>query len=611
MRTLSRWPASRWVSVVTILVTTIIAIGHDSCTAAQEPERALVSLVPSDAGLLVELQDLTGRSSWFGQSDLYRRLQQMAPFGQWQADLIPRVEQMSSSWSRELDMDANRVWTNIFGHEMVFAVWPKDAKEPGPGHGLLLLRAADRDLLLRVMQGLGTPQMRGNNVIEVQEVVLHGATFWKRVQHSESRSRTVYLAAAGDVGIVTSNESIMRRVLELWAEVPTGIESLAELPAYRQASRRWRPSAPMRLFVNPVAWDPWMIDALGDEGQTAPDAWLTVALRDIWRASQSWAASIEPGPPVIVDGYVQLDCDTLTDGVRVLLDSLRGESRFLESVPQDALIALGGRVDLARVSRLLDEREPEGNVQEVRDLLSGLLMGLDIFGGDTEKLGPDLGSYLVLDDSAADAAPDVEWVAGLRATVGDSDESTSQELFAHLEGNLRATLQTVADNFNTRHAGPAAEITDTADRDGRFITAVEAAGDSGECEMRAYTFSDDYLFAGTSSDIVRSTASLAPQSSLAQSSRYRKLLGPSLTEPGQVLYVDCARLRSALKEHPESLAEVLAAMQGFDQASLRRLVWQLSSILNVADTFVLATRVEDEGVAFTVGISEHPTNPDP
>ncbi len=162
-------------SLAIVAYWTALVLGQDAPVAGAQ-ERPLASLVPGDAGLCVELHDLTGRSSWFGRSELYRRLQTMAPFGQWQADLIPRIAQISRSWSQELDMEPSNVWSNIFGHEMLFAVWPKDSDGPGPGDGLLLLNAADGDLLRRVVSGLGSLEPRDGDAARARELHHAGTT---------------------------------------------------------------------------------------------------------------------------------------------------------------------------------------------------------------------------------------------------------------------------------------------------------------------------------------------------------------------------------------------------------------------------------------------------
>ena len=128
--------------------------------------------------------------------------------------------------------------------------------------------------------------------------------------------------------------------------------------------------------------------------------------------------------------------------------------------------------------------------------------------------------------------------------------------------------------------------------------------------IRAYSFYDHFLFAGSSHGIVRQTATLKLERSLAHSPRLQNLMSPWLADPSHVLYVDCASLRSALAKRPESLAAVMAAMRGLDQASLRRIVWQLTSLLHLADSVALSAKFDDEGIAFAVGVLERTSAPD-
>jgi hypothetical protein len=118
-----------------------------------------------------------------------------------------------------------------------------------------------------------------------------------------------------------------------------------------------------------------------------------------------------------------------------------------------------------------------------------------------------------------------------------------------------------------------------------------------------YAVVGNYFFGGTSPAAVRGAIEIDPNSSLAISPRVRALLSPRITEPSQLLYVDCRVLRQLMKENPQLFVNLVRLTRGLDAETAERGLKQLGDLLELAETVVFAGKFDDAGLAFSFGLS--------
>ncbi len=607
------------------------AAAKDAGPVASTP---LAGLVPEDVGLFVEVENLAEHSQRLLRGSFYRRFEQFPPVAAWHAENARRLDQIAGQVARQLGMTSDELWSKLLSHQAALGVWPASSGSATDSKMLLMVEAGDDGVLDRVVESFCQAQQRVGDITEAREVKYAGSGYQVRVLRRDGVDFPIYLSAVGRVGILTGDEGIVRRVLELHADT-TRAGSLAALPNYRASQLRLRPEAAVRMFVNPRSWEAAIkvaFDVAGDEVGLIETAFL-----ETWKIADYWVASAEiRSDSILVESFFAFDREQLPQPLRDLERSLEGKAHFLERVPPDAALAFAGRIDLGRLSRmfLANGGASEQNLAQVRDLARGLLMGLDIFDDLLVNLGPEVGTFL----TPAPAGAQGEKPAADVASADDPAETPSEvfpiELVIGVEAQPRpagdrrppvtqvldTALRTAMQLLAGQRAGdevPKPDSSNTADsKDEESTTRVQtekvAGGTLTYLEgipgmpagfVMTYAVVGNYFFGGTSPDAVRRAIEMDPAASLAASPRVRSLISPRMTDPSQVVYVDCRVLRSLLKQHPQLFVNLVQLTRGLDGETAERGLSQLANLLELAETVVFAGKFDEYGLAFSFGIS--------
>jgi hypothetical protein len=589
----------------------------DESLAAARPAAAggstrLSTLVPDDVGLLVEVENLGEQAQRFLRGSFYRRFEQFPPVAQWHAENSRRLDQIAEQVAKQLGMSVDDLWGKLLGQQAAMGVWPSVTGIPSDSRALLLVEAGDDGVLERVIDSFCQAQQRVGDIAEARELEHAGAGYQMRMLRRDGVEIRIYLAAVGKIGVLTGDESVMHKVLELNTQTPAA-GSLAALPAYQAGQLRLRPEAAVRMFVNPRAWEASVNLALN---ATVEDFGLMqMAFLETWKIADYWVASADIRvDSFVIESFFSFDRQRLPEPLRQLEEGLTGKAHFLERCPTNAALAFAGRLDLGRLSRMLlaNGEAGEQNLAEVRDLARGLLMGLDVFDDVLVNLGPEIGTFISpapasRETSVADSGDfPVQWVIGVEAQprpAGDSRPPVTQVLDTTLRGAMQVLAgqrDTGAEVTKPAVGGPRVETQPVA---GGTITFLDGIPGLPDGFVMTYAVVGNYFFGGTSPAAVRRSIEIDPAESLAASPRVRALLSPRITEPSQIVFVDCRVLRTLLKQHPQLFANVVQLTRGLDPETTHSSLKQLGDLLELAETVVFAGKFDDAGLAFSFGLS--------
>lgn len=574
----------------------------------------LSSLVPDDVGLLVEVENLGENAQRFLRGSFYRRFEQFPPVAAWHQQNANRLDQIAEQVARQLGMSNEELWSKLLGHQAALGVWPSTTGNAADSRMLLMVEAGDDGVLERVVQSFCQAQQRVGDIAEAKELRHAGQGYQSRVLRRDGVDMHIYLTVVGKIGMLTGSEEVIHRVLELYA-TPNAPGCLAQLPAYQASQLRLRPQAGVRMFVNPRSWEPAMrlaFEAAGEEVGLIETTFL-----ETWKIADYWVSSAEiRADSFVVESFFSFDRQRLPEPLRKLEDGLTGKAHFLERVPPDAALAFAGRIDIGRLSRMFLDGGAAGeqNLAQVRDLAKGLLLGLDLFDDVLVNLGPEVGMYL---KSSPDAFP-IEVVIGVESQprpAGDKRPPVTRVL----DVALRSAMQVLA---GQRPTNVAAASKATEDNQEKSLTSVKTEPVNGgnltfldgipglpSGFVLTYAVVGNYFFGGTSPSGVRSAIEIDPASSLALSPRVRALLSPRITEPSQLLYVDCRVLRQLIKENPQLFVNLVRLTRGLDAETAERGLKQLGDLLDLAETVVFAGKFDDAGLAFSFGLSLEEATP--
>ena len=571
-----------------------------------QAEKSLATLIPEDAGLCIEVDDLAHHGRRFLASDLYNRLQRFEPIRELFQDGQMSLLKIGEDLAGQLEMPPAELVDGLFGQRAAFGVWPRTITETNVRSGLLLFEVRDQELLRRALESVSEAQRQAGSIVAESRTKHNDETYEVRIFGRPESDTKVYFAALGKIGVVTGCDQIMQQVLQLKSQstaIPAG--SLAATEAYRAGMTRLKPTAAVKLFVNPRPWDELMraeLDRQDDAGETK---FVMQALVQAWLVSDYWVSSGEFGGGVAIESYLHFNPDDLPEPLDQISLGLTGPAEFLKRVPQDAIFAFAGRIDIGNLARMFLEAGDEASLQqldEMRDFGRGLLMGLDLFDDVLTSLGPDVGMFLLPANADAER-PGLNFVAGARMQLRPEGDDRP-EVAEALPGGARS-MMAVASTFlnNRRRRGDEPVRIKVTEVGETKITSLANLDLLPRQVEASYALFDDYFLFGTSPEGIRKTIELEEGVSLTHSPRLRTLVGPSLSDPSQMLYIDCAPFREFMHSNRDLFTMAISMSRGVEHDMARRALSEIEQWLDLADTIVMASRVDDQGLSVSLGIS--------
>jgi hypothetical protein len=572
----------------------------------------LDALVPRDAGLTVEIRHLADDTRQFQGGELFRRLKAFPAFEKWFAEHGQELAKSARQLHTVLGASIEELGTKLLGRQVLVAVFP--AEEMGrEGTALLLVRTDEPKLLESVVERVVKGQKQAGKWKETRSITHGDRTY--QVQVLQAGPGSAFVAVLDDeagsaLGLMTTDEKILDRVLEAHARRDADHESLATLPTYKTAMSRLAPDVTIRAFLSPRPWDKLLSSTfLSDQ----PTPTTKLSMLSTWLASQYAVASIDLKRDLAIEAYWHCDSSALPEIVRKVLESGSGRSNLLDRAPASALAAAVGRVDLGRLVRTLflptSASQSRGLLRLPKhDLGSAVVFAL------ASGLGPDAGAFLVPSRPATNEAENIwplEWVVGVETQpIDDGEKQTT--LAESLEPLVRMALSLAVADDASRHkeasdtTKPAARI-ETIDIDERKVTSIWGLPKMGTDRPLVYSVAAGHVWAATSIETLRPLV-VPPKdvdsekSSLAQSPRLRKLLSPRVGDPSDLVFIDLVGLRKLFDSSPRAV-DGLAALKRLDRSAAERSWRDLQAVLQLANAVVAEAKIEASGVSLAIRVS--------
>src|SRR6185436_13222402 len=108
------------------------------------------------------------------------------------------------------------------------AVWPAEGLESKQSPALLLVEAADAELLRKVIDKLCEAQRQSGQVLDSHEATYHGASYRVRLIRKAEGQSLVCLATLDKIAVMTSSERILQQVVDLRGGEETAVKSVAQ-----------------------------------------------------------------------------------------------------------------------------------------------------------------------------------------------------------------------------------------------------------------------------------------------------------------------------------------------------------------------------------------------
>jgi hypothetical protein len=382
----------RWKSGILVLLGSAFVLAAPA--RAAEPANELLRMVPEDVGLCLLIQDLRGHSADLLASPFVKTFAPVFRENIGSPEL-QKLAALDEQLQKLLGIDWARLRDDLLGDLVLFAYRPGPPGKPAQEQGLVLVRARDAALLADLCERINRAQKEAGSLKELTTRTHNGQTYYHRVDHQGES----YYFLRGPVLAFASQETILRQAIDL-ARSPSGAE-----PPIARELRLLDIARPLAtLWINPRAFDEAMAHNTA-QARGVHAAFLATFTR-YWKAVQGIALAVDLDKDVRLELAVRAVTDQLPPAARRFFSTASRPSALWGRFPENALLALAARVDLAALFEMVGEFLSSEDRQALRGYLErtiGAVVGKDLFKEMIPSLGPDFGLCITAPPAAEEA----------------------------------------------------------------------------------------------------------------------------------------------------------------------------------------------------------------
>jgi hypothetical protein len=453
--------------------------------ARAAPRDELLRLVPDDVAFCLVVQELRQHAQALAASPFAEAFRK-SPFAAALKDSpeFKKLELLNADLRKQLGRDTASIADKLLGDAFVLAYRPNPPGKTNQDQGLFLLRAQDGTILADFVERLNRVQKESGDLKELEERRHSGATYFRR---SERKGDNFYYVR-GPVLAFSSQEDMVRQAIERDRK-----EGPADPLVAKQLRLLGAERALAGLWINPRAFDAEM-ESKRQQAQGAEEVVQRAFLR-YWKALDGIGLTLALEKDAKLTLTLRGRGDDLPPAARRLLTEAARPSEVWERLPEDALLAITGRLDLEALLGVLADfqtKEARAAMTEALERGFGAPSGKEFVKEVLPALGPDYGLCVL-----APAAGDKNLVPqALLAVRLRSDKGADEAVLAAVDFYARLAALTY------RGQGKAVSLkTLRQDKIEIKYLAGEDAFPAGV--QPAYALKDGYLVLATSPEVLR------------------------------------------------------------------------------------------------------------
>ncbi len=559
----SRRPAA-WVAVACALATL-------PAPAKADPAGELLRLAPADTSICLVVHDLRGHARELAGSPFADWLEQ-SPLSQRFADPkeLAKITALETFLSAQFGVTPDQLLDDVLGDAVVLAYQPGPPGKPDAESGVLLVRARKPDVLARLVGKLNEFQQKSGEIKAVREKAHRGRPYFER--EKAAGGREYYLLRDGVLAF-SGQERAVRGVIEQDLTAPPASQDPGRVAAGLR--RAGVADTFLACWFDPRGFDADLKAKMAAAKDPGEKAFLT-RFADVWAATEAVALYAHPSRGLELGVVAAVDREKLPKEVRDAVPR-PGGSVLWAAVPDDALFAAGGRIDLPRLLAAAGAFLPDDGQAKLKAALEqglGAAVGRDKLPAVIAGLGPDWAVW-----ATPPRKGDGTWVPGWTAALKLSGEGVAPAVLQGLD--TAAALVRFA--YNREHTDQL-ELSQES-QDGVAVRVLSNGAKFPPGFRPAYAVKQGYLVLASSPESVRRFAAPAA--------------GPTADPP--LLRVSATHLRGYLTEHRAVVAKAVAGWSG---KSAKEVEKGLDDLLAVLEAFDKVELHQSAG-AGTVRLSLH------
>jgi hypothetical protein len=457
---------------------------------AAAPRDEVLRLAPDDFALVAVVQNLRDHTTavmespfaaWFPTSALGKRFLNSADF--------KKITDATGPVFGALGITPTDLFHDILGDAVVFAYAPAPAGDPKGERSIILLRPRKPDTLAGVLDRLNTVQTNSKELKALVEHKHAGATYFER-QKPEGPSD--FYCFLGGCFAFSQSQAEIKGVIDRAARAPKDRPPVL----VARMTKLGVADAAAVVLVNPRPLDR---ELTGKVKNAKPnERGFLVRFEEVWAATEALAFYIALDTGTELGVSVQFNPDKLPANLKGWLAGERVPSALWAAVPENALLAVAGRVKVADLLAFLDSLHAADGKQSVREMFEqtlGPLFGKDKLQAVLDALGPDWGLWLAPPSGRDSAVP--VFVGALKVrTDGPKGAEATKALVQALEYGF----QVARIAYNAKHKE---QIELREEKDGNAVIK-SLSGEAFPAGFRpCFALKDGYLLVSTSPDAIK------------------------------------------------------------------------------------------------------------
>lgn len=539
----------------------VALVASSTPARAADPAGEVLRLVPPETRICLVVRDLRTHlraiegspfEKWLEQSPLGKRLKAPAE--------MAKIEQLETFLKVQLGIGFDQLLDDVLGDVVVLAYQPGPPGKPDDELGVVFVNARKPDLLAALVEKLNDFQKKTGEIKSVRPLTHQGLPYFEREKSTGDRE---YYLVRGGILAFSGQERAIRQVIEQDAAPPGGpgrvAAGIAALGLTKECAVCW---------FDPRGFDAELAakaEATRDDGERA----FLTQFAKAWKATDGFALYAQPGRGLELGVVARFDREKLPKEVRDLAFPTGGESALWAAVPDDAILAVCGRLNVPRLLAGVEAYlPPDGKAGLKKAIEEGLapIVGRDKLAAVLAGLGPDWAIW-VTPPSKTSGAFLPEWTAALKL----SDEKGSVNVGRTVLQAVDFAAQMARFAYNREHADQI-DLTEES-QDGVAVKVLSNEKGFPAGLRPSYGLKAGYLVVASSPDGVRrfqaptGTSARAEVPLLRFSPRH--LRGHLGTHRGAIVGAAARWSGRPVKDIAHDLGELSVVLEAFDRMELR------------------------------------------
>ncbi len=333
----------------------------------------LLKYVGPEAAVCLQLKDLSGQTRRVEGSEIATRLRQHPFVTSWlSSNDFQKLNEVRGAIESVSGQSVVKTFDQLLGREVVVALYAVPGSDP---KGVILLEADGKENLdagLQLWRRLDQSQTTTSQHLDHDYVKVSPAS-GKPAQLYAIFDRTL---------VISDDESLIKRTIEV-AQTRTPDGSFFGKPELQAALKRRNPNDLAALYVNPRAWDSFVLRA---------ESGLPAAFEKAWKRCQMLSVRATLADDFRFTATADYDSAGIASWWTSLVKATEPGDLPLERTHPLALLAAAGRLNggsVMEVFQIAQAQQPLSNEAErTLRILTGVLMGLDPVEDVLPQLGP-------------------------------------------------------------------------------------------------------------------------------------------------------------------------------------------------------------------------------